>query len=1197
MAAVAVIAAAAALPAIAGPREDAATAATAVQSLIDAGRPAEGEALARRAVGEAEATFGTLSAEAADLYRLLGDTLYEQKRYAEAEPLFRKALAGRQAALGTNHVDTARSHGDLAANLRAMGRLEDAEEHYRAALDIRRAVLGDGHADVARSWFRLARLVDARGDYGRAAALMAEAIAAGSAAFGAAGETVVRWRGERAALLHDSGDLAAAESAYREAIAAAEPVLPPDDPDLANARQGFASLLRQTGRAAEAEPLHRAALASREKVFGPDDPSVASALEGLGRALDGLGRRTEAAEALQRALAIRDATAGEESPAAVATAFALGRALMAGDRPREAEPLFRRVLAAREAAEGPSGKDVADAARWLASAAQRLDRKAEAELLYKRALAIREAVSGPDDVLTGYDLLSLGLLYAGQQRIGEATPLLRRAVAIMEGSAGDPKSAVAARMALAFLEASLGNAEEAVRLAERSLADVAAASGADHPDAADIMVTLAQIRLEQKQLGEAERLAARAQDIYSGKAPGDRAALRAAAIVGAVRLAEGRAAEAGTIYDGILDELSRRYGDDSPELRSALADVGRARFASGDFAAAAAAFERSVAITEDLAAIDAGVAFVSRTGAVEDQAIARAAVYDFLIKSWDRMARVDAGHGVELADKAFRIAQRVIESQAASALAQMTARQAAGDGELAALVRERQDLVAEWQAADRALAALRGGGDRGAEAAGFAARLDAADTRIRAIDDTLSTSFPAFAALQKPSALSLVAARELLAEDEVLLFFADTTQLGEEGFETYLWAVPKRGEVRWVRLEPPTGELSAAVHALRRSMGVGPQARGAQAIGGAKQGDDRTAKVLDVAGALYRATLAPVADMLEGKRLVVVPSKKLAPLPFHLLVSSPPPEGSTDRYRDAGWLARDHAIVVLPSVSALAAVAAPAAAPAAREAYLGFANPLLAGRTGEDRRAFDRKGCTPAGEILVAGLAAPSTRGVEPLPEAAALFRGAEADVAAVRALAPLPETVDEACAVAAAMGAPEAAVRLGADATEAAIKDMSEEGGLARARILHFATHGLVSGELPGLAEPAVVLTPPDEASPRDDGLLTASEVTTLKLDADWVILSACNTASGDGGGEALSGLARAFFYAGARALLVSHWPVNSDAAVSLVTGAVDALTREPAIGRAEALRRAMAAEIGKGGAHADPANWAPFILVGAER
>ena len=98
-------------------------------------------------------------------------------------------------------------------------------------------------------------------------------------------------------------------------------------------------------------------------------------------------------------------------------------------------------------------------------------------------------------------------------------------------------------------------------------------------------------------------------------------------------------------------------------------------------------------------------------------------------------------------------------------------------------------------------------------------------------------------------------------------------------------------------------------------------------------------------------------------------------------------------------------------------------------------------------------------------------------------------------------------------------------------------------------------------------------------------------------MILSACNTAAGDGGGEALSGLARAFFYAGARSLMVSHWPVNSDAAVSLATGAIRVLASDPAIGKAEALRRAMLAEVAKGGRHADPANWAPFVLVGQSR
>jgi CHAT domain-containing protein len=126
--------------------------------------------------------------------------------------------------------------------------------------------------------------------------------------------------------------------------------------------------------------------------------------------------------------------------------------------------------------------------------------------------------------------------------------------------------------------------------------------------------------------------------------------------------------------------------------------------------------------------------------------------------------------------------------------------------------------------------------------------------------------------------------------------------------------------------------------------------------------------------------------------------------------------------------------------------------------------------------------------------------------------------------------------------------------------------------RVVYFATHGLVAGEIKGLA--ARALTLPKQPSETDDGLLTASEVAQLKLDADWVVLSACNTIAGDKpGAEALSGLARAFFYAGARALLVSHWAVDSNAAMRLATSTFDIMKSDPSLGRAEALRRAMRA------------------------
>src|SRR5262249_35746329 len=148
--------------------------------------------------------------------------------------------------------------------------------------------------------------------------------------------------------------------------------------------------------------------------------------------------------------------------------------------------------------------------------------------------------------------------------------------------------------------------------------------------------------------------------------------------------------------------------------------------------------------------------------------------------------------------------------------------------------------------------------------------------------------------------------------------------------------------------------------------------------------------------------------------------------------------------------------------------------------------------------------------------------------------------------------------------------IHLGSDASETTVKRLP----LADYRVVYFATHGLVAGDVKGLGEPALALTLPAQPSEIDDGLLTASEVAQLKLNADWVVLSACNTAAGDQpGAEALSGLARAFFYAGARALLVSHWSVASESATRLTTSTFDALKSAPSIGRAEALRRAMLA------------------------
>ena len=212
----------------------------------------------------------------------------------------------------------------------------------------------------------------------------------------------------------------------------------------------------------------------------------------------------------------------------------------------------------------------------------------------------------------------------------------------------------------------------------------------------------------------------------------------------------------------------------------------------------------------------------------------------------------------------------------------------------------------------------------------------------------------------------------------------------------------------------------------------------------------------------------------------------------------------------------------------------------------------------------------------------------------ASLFnRGSIVDVAELKSLGRLTDTAVELKAIAKTLGTDSKSLYLAERATETRVKNMD----LSNTRIISFATHGLVAGQLKGVQEPGLVLTPPEKGSVKDDGYLTASEIAQLKLNADWVILSACNTASSDGtpGAEGLSGLAKAFFYAGSRSLLVSHWPVMSSAATALTTRMLKE-AKDKTVGRAEALRRSMIALMNntKSDYLSHPMFWAPFSVVG---
>lgn len=533
-------------------------------------------------------------------------------------------------------------------------------------------------------------------------------------------------------------------------------------------------------------------------------------------------------------------------------------------------------------------------------------------------------------------------------------------------------------------------------------------------------------------------------------------------------------------------------------------------------------------------------------------------------------------------------AQWAIQTSAARALSQIGARFASSDDALGLLVAERRRSADQRGAAERRLYEALAIGDAAArEEATTSARsaLDAASARLGEIDATLSRDFPEYAELTSPQPLTVEATQALLRADEALVLIL----AGDRS--TFVFAIDREG-IDWARVEVTAGELGEAVDLLRQGVdldhGRGPwnavAVQASSAVAGFPTFDRQAAF------RLYQQLLAPVEARLEGKAHVyAVPSGALSSLPLALLVTEPPSgaDTDTDALRQTAWLGRRHAMTVLPSPASLRSLTRFGASRAS-EPFLGVGDPCIGARSG----AGCERAPASSGDRQQRGSG--TTRGVF---NASASSDGVFlADVEAVRALSALPNTRPELVALAEAFGArPRHDLLVGDSATETNLRNTAN---LQNRQVIAFATHGLIADELPGLTEPALVLTPPAEASDGDDGLLTASEIARdLTLDADWVILSACNTAApGGAGAESLSGLASAFFYAGARALLVSHWVVDDAAARRITTGTLSAMNANPAGGRAEALRQSMLSMMDDP-EFAHPAMWAPFVLVGQNR
>jgi CHAT domain-containing protein len=335
--------------------------------------------------------------------------------------------------------------------------------------------------------------------------------------------------------------------------------------------------------------------------------------------------------------------------------------------------------------------------------------------------------------------------------------------------------------------------------------------------------------------------------------------------------------------------------------------------------------------------------------------------------------------------------------------------------------------------------------------------------------------------------------------------------------------------------------------------------------------------------------------------LIVAPGP-LGQLPFAVLPTAPTPSLKNkgllfDQYQAVPWLIRKASITQLPSTTTLVVLRnLPEATPQDRP-FVGFGDAIFNPAQIESDSQTQTSEPQPF-ENDRAGL---NFRGIR-ITDSGRLDDPKIISIH-LESLQRLPDTAEELENIAQILNADQ---RHDLFLQEKASEEQVKTIDLSNRQVVVFATHALVPGDLDGLDQPAIALSSPAVTGGKEDGLLTMGEIMTLKLNSDWVVLSACNTGASEGkGAEAVSGLGRAFFYAGSRALLVSMWPVETSSAGKLTTGLFRYQRENPESSRAQALRQSMLQLIDSPGlmddasgkivaSYAHPIFWAPFVIIG---
>jgi CHAT domain-containing protein len=563
------------------------------------------------------------------------------------------------------------------------------------------------------------------------------------------------------------------------------------------------------------------------------------------------------------------------------------------------------------------------------------------------------------------------------------------------------------------------------------------------------------------------------------------------------------------------------------------------------------------------------------------------AYLDFLTGIHER--KLDKEFGVNASAESFKLAQATIESSVQSALAASGARAAAVDPELADLVRKEQDALKQVNAFQAMLSnAIAVPSDQQNPDAfkDLQARIKTLKRARATLIDEIKRRFPKYSDFTNPQPVTFSQVQNHLRTGEVLISIYSTDN------RTYVWAIPHKGEVRFSAARLGKKKLRQIIANLRKALDPEPT------VFGDIPGFD-LAKAYD----LYTELLKPVEKGWENATdLLIVAHGPLGQLAFSVLPTAPVSLSKEhgqlfSNYRKVPWLIRKVSIIRLPSAASFVTLRTLPKGDPSRRAFVGFGDPVFnpeqMAQMKKERAGHKVIPSSQAGSLHVRGIRITETGNLD----------SDKITSCQLGSLNRLPDTAEEIRSIAEALGADLARdIFIGASASERQVKTMD----LTDWQVVAFATHALVPGDLDGLDQPALALCSPLVTGDDEDGMLTMGEIMKLRMNADWVVLSACNTGAADGAGaEAVSGLGRSFFYAGTRAILVSMWPVETTSARNLTTRLFQYQKQGKEFSRARALRKSILELIDGPGlkdnatgkivaSYAHPLFWAPFIIIG---